>query len=273
MLKILSLGAGVQSTTLFLMACKGELPKLDAAIFADTQWEPAEIYKHLGWLATQGAIHGIPIITTTKSSLRSDAITAQVRGRKAEGVRWASMPMYTLQPNGKIGMIRRQCTTEYKIEMIEKATRRLLGLRPRQKAVANSAEQWVGISADEAARMRDSKAHWYSLRYPLIWDVELPMTRQDCIAWLKRNNYPVPPKSACLGCPFHSDSEWRNIKQNNSEWADVCEFDRQIRNSRGMRGQVFLHRSCKPLSEIDFSTAEERGQRNWINECSGMCGV
>lgn len=35
MLKVLSLGAGVQSSTLLLMACEGELP-IDAAIFADT---------------------------------------------------------------------------------------------------------------------------------------------------------------------------------------------------------------------------------------------
>ena len=38
-MRVLSLGAGVQSSTLLLMACHGEL-ELDAAIFADTQWEP-----------------------------------------------------------------------------------------------------------------------------------------------------------------------------------------------------------------------------------------
>ena len=46
-LRLLSLGAGVQSTTLLLMSLCGELPKLDAAIFADTGWEPARVYEHL----------------------------------------------------------------------------------------------------------------------------------------------------------------------------------------------------------------------------------
>lgn len=47
MLRVLSLGAGVQSTTLALMAAHGEIEPPDCAIFADTQWEPAEVYAHL----------------------------------------------------------------------------------------------------------------------------------------------------------------------------------------------------------------------------------
>jgi hypothetical protein len=39
-LRVLPLGAGVQSTTLTLMACDGALPGLNAAIFTDTGWEP-----------------------------------------------------------------------------------------------------------------------------------------------------------------------------------------------------------------------------------------
>jgi hypothetical protein len=46
-LRVLSLGAGVQSTTLLLMSVYGELPPLDYAIFADTGWEPARVYEHL----------------------------------------------------------------------------------------------------------------------------------------------------------------------------------------------------------------------------------
>ena len=38
-LRILSLGAGVQSSAVLLMSCDGVLPKLDCAIFADTGWE------------------------------------------------------------------------------------------------------------------------------------------------------------------------------------------------------------------------------------------
>ncbi len=49
-MRILNLGAGVQSTTVFLMAHEGELPMIDYAIFADTQEEPKAVYQHLEWL-------------------------------------------------------------------------------------------------------------------------------------------------------------------------------------------------------------------------------
>ena len=51
---IISLGAGVQSSTMALMAAKGEItPMPDAAIFADTGWEPKYVYDWLDWLETQ----------------------------------------------------------------------------------------------------------------------------------------------------------------------------------------------------------------------------
>lgn len=50
-LKVLSLGAGVQSTTVLLMSWAGELPPLDCAIFADTGWEP-QVGSHRPCIAT-----------------------------------------------------------------------------------------------------------------------------------------------------------------------------------------------------------------------------
>lgn len=41
LLKVLSLGAGVQSSALLLMSCRGVLPRIDAAVFADTRFEPS----------------------------------------------------------------------------------------------------------------------------------------------------------------------------------------------------------------------------------------
>ena len=52
-LRVLSLGAGVQSSTLALMIEKGEIPMVEAAIFADTGGEPAVVYKWLDWLSAE----------------------------------------------------------------------------------------------------------------------------------------------------------------------------------------------------------------------------
>jgi len=269
MLRIISLGAGVQSSTMFLMACNGELPKPDAAIFADTQWEPKNVYKQLAYLAAIGAVHNIPVIQATKGNIREDMLRATDRGTQREGKRAASMPLFT-SDGVNVGMIRRQCTKEYKIEVVEKEVRRLLGLKSRQRAIPNSAEIWIGISTDEASRMRDARSSWYSHRYPLLFDQ--PMSRADCSLWLIDNGHPLPRKSACRGCPYHSDAEWRTIREDPEEWADVIEFDERIRNRGGHHGKLYLHRTCQPLAEVDFSTAEERGQLNWIEECEGYCG-
>lgn len=87
-LHVLSLGAGVQSTALYLMSIEGLLPKLDAAIFADTQEEPGEVYSHLAWLRSLG---GPPILTGTAGKLGDDLRN----GRNSTGGRFASIPAFT----------------------------------------------------------------------------------------------------------------------------------------------------------------------------------
>jgi hypothetical protein len=264
------------------MSIKGILPELDCAIFADTGWEPDEVYEHLERLEKLS----VPIHRVKAGDLRSDAILFRTnpdgRHRAPGGTadRWASMPMYVQNPDGSQGKIRRQCTADYKIAPIELFIKReILGLKPRQRALKEPvAEQWFGISVDEAHRMRTANHAWQSFEYPLCGCPEdlLPKrySRTDCTEWLKANwPYPVP-RSACLGCPFHKDSEWAKIKSNPKYWANVIEFDEAIRHTAGNTGTVFLHRSMKPIKEVDFSTAEDNGQLSLFGEdCSGMCGV
>lgn len=280
-LNVLSLGAGVQSTTVLLMSCRGLLPKLDAAVFSDTQWEPAEVYEHLHWLADEAARAGIPVYRVTNGNLRQHTMEGFIRGSKAEGQRYASLPLYVLQPNGDRGIIKRQCTAEYKIVPVERFIRRtLLGLRPGQRAPRAAINHWFGISSDEMRRVRMSKNHWETNVYPLIGlpdpILDRPYTRLMCEDWL-RCHYPHRhvPRSACIGCPFHSNAEWRRIKADPVQWADVVEVDRAIRHADGMDGLVFLHPSCKPLDEVDLRSDEDKGQMafGWKQECLGRCGV
>lgn len=278
MKNILSFGAGVQSTTLFLMACNGTLPKFDVAIFADTGYEPAAVYAHLETLRRLGAEHGIPVVTVSKGNLRADIIA---KAQNTSVKRFAPIPYFTKSADGQLGITRRQCTSDYKIEPIERYVRReILGLRPRQPAPKTpTVRQFIGISLDEPDRIRESGQPWRINQYPLCNYPErwLPreFTRRDCLDWISKHFPKVrPPRSACLCCPYHSDAEWRAIRANPTEWADVVEFDRAIRQFSDMKGTTYLHRSCKPLDEVDFSTAAERGQPSlWGNECEGMCGV
>jgi 3'-phosphoadenosine 5'-phosphosulfate sulfotransferase (PAPS reductase)/FAD synthetase len=120
-MRVLSLGAGVQSSTLLLMACEGE-EQIDAAVFADTGWEPAAVYKHLDWLESQAQAAGIPLHRVSEGDIRSDALDAS-HGR------FASMPLYQQNADGTRGMARRQCTSEYKLKPIRRQVK-VLGATP-----------------------------------------------------------------------------------------------------------------------------------------------
>ena len=275
MIRVLSLGAGVQSSTVLLMSCVGELPKLDAAVFADTGWEPRAVYEHLTWLEGEASRAGIPVYRVSAGNIRDDNVSAATaqRGRRSEGKRSASLPFYTRSGGGPVGAVKRQCTQDYKIVPVERQIRALCHLKPRQpwpKGVA--VELWFGISCEEMRRMRLPEAGWKTHRYPLVW--EKRFRREDCLSWLEANGFPPAPRSACIGCPFHSDSEWRAVKADREQWRDAVEFDEAIRFKGGMRGDLFLHRSGVPLVQVDLSTPEERGQQSlWGEECLGYCGV
>ena len=262
----LSLGAGVQSTALLVMSARGlhDCPRADIAVFADTGDEPGWVYEHLARLE---AWSPIPIHRVQKGVLSHDLIL-----RQQVGGRFASIPLYTASPAGdREGMLRRQCTREYKIEPIEKFVRQFLGYQPRFK-VRHQVTALMGISVDEALRMKPSRTGWITNRYPLV---DAGLTRRDCERIIAAEGLPAPRKSSCVFCPYHSDSFWKDLKQNHAaEFAKAVAFDEQVRNMTmgGIEQPAFVHRSCQPLAAVDFDPQRDQVDM-FINECEGMCGV
>lgn len=265
-LRVLSLGAGVQSTTLALMAAHGEVEMPDCAIFADTQWEPAAVYRHLEWLRSPGVLP-FPVHIVTRGNIRESIRTR----RDSWGGKFASIPWHITMPDGTGTLGRRQCSNEYKLEPIMWKIRELLGKGRRDRIAARSVDVLIGISRDEAHRMKPSRQAYMVKRYPLV---DLGMRRYDCLLWLERHGYPAPGKSACIGCPFHGNDSWRELRQRPQEWADAVQADRELRlgENRGNGGTEYMHWSRKPLDEVDLSV-DDRQADLFGNECEGMCGV
>jgi hypothetical protein len=267
MKKVLSCGAGVQSSTVLLMSCLGELPKLDAAVFADTGWEPPDVYRYLEFLKDTSERHGIPFYVVSAGDIRDNKFSG-------------TMPWYVDTGGDKEGSVQRGCTDRLKIGPVEKKISEIVGRDPGQRWDENKHfyEHWFGISADEIGRCRMSKDAHKVFRYPLIEDADPPMRRSDCIAWCKQRGFPGPARSACLCCPYHTNAEWRRIRDNYpEEFAAVAKFEKEIQSRKGERGLSFvgtpyLHRSLVPIDQVDLSTEEERGQ-GMLFECSGMCGT
>lgn len=268
-----------KSLPLFLMMCRGEMEPAEVAIFSDTQSEPRAVYEHLAWLKEQGAGQ-IPIVEVTAGNLRKDALEFMQNRVSSDGKRYASMPLHVLNPDGSSGMLRRQCTKEYKIIPIERYIRRtMLGMEPGQRIPSGVIiEQVFGLSFDEMSRMRAPLRRWSRFEYPLI---DRKMRRLQVIDWAELH-YPGRrfPRSACIECPYLSNRELRDMRDNRpDEWRERVEFDYAIRDRDRQSQRVtrhaspYLHRSCVPMDLANLGDDQNEFVFGMENECEGMCGV
>lgn len=281
--RVLSLGAGVQSSVLALLLSKSDrrlenlgYPKPDIAIFADTGWEPDYVYLHLAWLEEQLSY---PLLRIASGNIKTNL----KQGRTVSGHRFIDVPLYLVDENGKKGMLRRQCTNHYKINPINKRVRNLAGGQPGRPFPKNTrVEMWLGISLDEVGRMKPSQETWIEHRWPLV---DLGMTREDCNEWFT-SEYPghYLPRSACVICPYRSDNQWLEMKLHEPEsFEEAVRFDRWLRNSKSnpvreiLNGRPYLHSSRRPLASVIFekelSNSIVNSENYFEEECEGICGV
>ena len=270
-LRVLSLGAGVQSSTLALMIEQNLIPPVDCAIFSDTQAEPKAVYEWLDWLESKLSY---PVYRVTWRNLKQDVLDAAKGEYKA-----FTIPFFTKnKTTGKKKMLMRQCTNDYKVRPITQKVRELIGLQKGEKRKKGTrVEMLMGISMDEIFRVKENRVKYIFNEYPLV---DKKMRREDCVQWMKENNFPEPPRSACTFCPFHNDKEWLHIKKNEEEWKEVLAIDKAIRDQERFKNnnktdysqdQYFLHRTAQPLDEVDFDKNDK--QIDFFNEeCTGFCG-
>lgn len=278
---VISLGGGVQSSAMALMAAKGEIgPMPQAAIFADTHAEPKAVYAWMDWLEKQLPF---PVYRVTAGSLEESEMTLRLSIKSGKKSRKCKIPAFCKNPDGSKGILGRKCTRDFKIQPITVKLRELCGIKRGQKTLAVT--QWIGISYDEMGRAKISREPWSQTRFPLL---EKEITRDDCLKWMQANGYPEPPRSACLFCPFHSDHEWQRIREGDpDEWQYVIDFERRLQEVTGrcetLRSMPFLHPSLVPIDQVTLkpkkaATGEKQVTMHdmWNdikNECDGMCGI
>jgi len=267
----------VQSTALYLLEMEGKIASTEAWIFADTGDEPKAVYAHLAWLES---LNGPRIIRASNGVGLGDQLS---RGMNATGHRFVSIPAFTpefdhLHREGRIaagceyGQMKRQCTAEYKINVIERVIRReIVGLKHRQRFPKDThVQQIFGLSDDEGKRIRRVKANyvkhrWASPSFPLM---EMGWTRASCMEFLKDRVPHETPRSACVFCPYRSAVEWERLKTTDPEgWARAVEVDNALRVegnvvNRGLNQKLYVHRHCIPLDMVDIvaEAAKERAK-------------
>lgn len=279
-LQVLSLGAGVQSSTLALMSEYGELPRLDAAIFADTGAEPAAVYE---WLEHLKEKLSYPVYTVSNGNLTVDSIKTVVGKRSGKRYINNGIPVF-LRSKFRDGVFFRHCTNQYKIQPVQKKIRELLS-----ESGETVAEQWIGISIDEAHRMKESRVENITNIFPLI---DLRMRRSDCLAWAEKKKMGKPPRSSCVYCPYNSDKKWLDLKNNDPQgWNVAVEFERKLQQGfvevveARRAGEAtpdlfadtenppipYLHRKRIPIDQVELDGEDQLDL--FGEECEGMCGV
>lgn len=277
MMKVISLGVGVQSSALYIMSSRGEIERCDHAIFADTGGEKTKTLEYYeGLLKWQQLNDGIELYKVAYKDLKADLLN-QVN---SSGTRFASIPAFTMN-DGEKGMLRRQCTNEYKIVQVDRKIREILGLKKGQRFP--TIEIYQGITIDEATRMKVPQQKWKVNVYPFCgyrvyadgraerYESNI-MSRNDVFNWYKRNNLQRPEKSSCVFCPFQSDQNWIRLKNNNPEdFKTACDVDDAIRDSskKGTKSKIYVHESLMPLKDVVF---DESNDTIWGN-CSDYCDI
>lgn len=278
--RFLSLGGGVQSSTLAEMIFEGELDRPDLIIFADTGDEPRRVLDQVDYLKGRAAAAGIEFAVVSNGNILD---TIYSTGG------FVAIPLYNqwVEKDGLRGeifqksMLRRQCTNQFKLRPIRRFVKsRLveLGWATRTKSGAVripddvTIESWLGISLDEVQRMKKSRERREVNRWPLI---EKRMSRADCLFWLESRGLPVPAKSSCRICPFHSNRYWSELRDKYpADWRHVVKVDDDLRSAgleiaESLDGELYLHRDCIPLADVAL---EDNGQLELeLDFCGAEC--
>lgn len=268
-MKIFSYGGGVQSTAALVLAAQG---KIDYPTFlfcnVGNDSEHPETLKYVHEVAMPFAqAHGITLIELHKTRFGEPETLYQRLTRP--GGRSIGIPV-RMNGNGAPG--RRSCTYDFKIAVVDKWL-------IEQGARGSGAQVGLGISLDEIQRMKpntDEDTQWKENVFPLIMDVPKPLTRQDCLNIIRHAGLPIPPKSACIFCPFHTLRKWQEMRTHEPEHflyaANLEKFINEKRKAQGMP-PVWFSSKLVPLEQATTAYRQESLFSEEDEECEGYCFV
>jgi len=232
-----SYGGGVQSTAIACLVTNGTLPVPDIVVMADTGREASIVWRYLRehvspLLKTVGCV-----VETAEHSLATVDLYS-FSGKLL-------IPAYTKRGD-KMGQLPTYCSVEWKRRVV----RRYL----RQRGV-KKCDLWIGITTDEAHRVKDADVAWITHRWPLI---DLNMKRADCVRVIAEAGLPPAPRSSCWMCPFRGAEEWAGLEAMDFKAAQA--LDEKIREHDP---DVYLLRSGQPL------TREAASGKGGTDGCEG----
>lgn len=247
-LRVFSFGGGVQSTAVLVLQAQGKIAEpYDVFVFSNVGEDsenPATLEYLEKYTIPFCEKHGIRFEQVRK--YRRDGTPETVMQRVMKTDKSICIPA-RMGGNGAPG--RRQCTTDFKIKVIDKwckaqdATHIVVGL---------------GISIDEWERAHSERWHDTYNKKPMgFWKkrehvlIDLRLRRDDCKRIIEEAGLPVPPKSSCFFCPFQKRYEWQELKRKTPDLFEIAvKIENHINHKREHvleKDKVYLHPSLTPL--------------------------
>lgn len=241
MKQVWACGGGTQSCAIAVLIIQGKLPKPDLSIIADTGREKAKTWAYYdAHLAPELAKVGVTLHRVKATEWGWPSSGNNLVNSKGTLL----IPAFT-DESGSIGKLTNYCSTYWKQDVRRRFTS-AQGIMPRETCC------WLGYSYDEPKRwIRKKESAAYlkgQLRFPLVDD--FPCQREQAIQLVLDYGWPTPPRSACWMCPNMRDEEWIELRDESpEEFEEAIALDLQVRT---LDPNAFLHRSGKPLSEVQF---------------------
>jgi len=258
--KILSCGAGQQSTALALMSCdnvvnSGKFPLVpiyDAILFCDLGGEAEWVYQQVDFIKNACRHAGIPFYLLRDKNLKDDYLQNYGKSRVC------TIPFWSIDESGKKGKMTRHCTIDYKIIQMQNFVRwNLLGYQKGQRTRPEDIgahEMHIGFTTEESQRIFDSKHKLFVNKFPMC---EMGLTRADNYTYVREKWGLKTKGSACLFCPFHTNYFFNERRCNYpADYQEIIEFDDMLENgvpnSRiGVPdSKVYISRSRKRIRDL-----------------------
>lgn len=243
-LRMFSNGGGRQSIAALVLAAQGKI---------DFKWHVfCDVGADSENPATLDYVHNVAIPYAKANGVRFDIVTKKDKNgnevtlleKVYAAKRSIAIPAY--MGGGVPG--NRTCTVDFKIIPFQKYAF-------QNRGEAEGVVIGLGITVDEIGRARTTekemiRAKFYAQRdYPLL---DLRLSLNDCVGIIHNAGLPIPPKSSCYFCPFHTPAAWIELKNNQPDlFQKSVDLEKHINETRKniLRNKVYLHRSLKPLEQ------------------------
>lgn len=248
---IFSYGGGVQSNAVLVLAAQGKIA-VDAFYFANVgndSENPATLRYIEEYAKPFAHSAGIALVEVQATfNKKPDTLLASLERQQS-----VTIPAF-VEGGGRYG---RNCTSSFKIRVINKHLKRLYPNAYIRVGIGFSTDEWTRARdtnwhdrfTSEKAKKPEMYGFWKQNYYPLL---EMGISRNDCHRILVEAGLPVAPKSSCFFCPFHRRGEWITMKREEPEVFDeACRIDSLLaaRHQRKQGKRTFIHPDRRPLRD------------------------